>query len=336
MLSERRGKLNFFDFHCDTAGECFNRKLHLHDSPLQLSLCKGEILDKWAQLFAIWIPDELRGEAAEKYYKNVRDYFLEEIEMNSSKIKLCKGLNDFNDALEAGKCAAFLTVEGASALCAEGALQAAKQDGVKLITLTWNDDNELASGCQSAYPHGFTQAGKRFLTELKELNIVADVSHLSRESFSDLVSMDYDGPVIASHSDSAEVLLATREKSEDRFFSERRALNDEQAKYIIGRGGLIGINFCNSFLGDPGDDGAEAVYRHISRFLYLGGENSVAVGSDFDGCDISPDMDSVGKIPALRDYLSGRGMSDGLLEKIFFENSAHFFSNILQNEQSVL
>lgn len=323
--------MNFFDLHCDTAGECFLQKKQLADSDLNISLCKGEALDKWAQLFAVWIPDELRGEEACEYFDKVSSGFIEQINMNSSKIKLCKDLNDFNEAILLGKCAAFLTVEGGSAVCGEGRLEALKQFGVKLVTLTWNLNNEIGGGCQDDEKIGFTQTGKQVLSELSRLNIIADVSHLGKKCFYELFDGGYDMPIIASHSDCSSVLLSTRAESEDREFSLRRSLDDEQIKLLIERKSLIGINFCRSFLGDYGDDGFEAVYRHIEHILSLGGENCVAVGSDFDGCDINPELDSLDKIPDLRAFLAGKGYSDALLEKIFYNNAAKFFINVLQN-----
>ena len=63
--------MKLFDLHCDTAGECCNREIPLYDNDLHINLRKGNILDKWCQVFAIWIPDELRGKAAYDYYIKV-------------------------------------------------------------------------------------------------------------------------------------------------------------------------------------------------------------------------------------------------------------------------
>ena len=63
--------MNLFDLHCDTAGECFNRKIPLYDGVLHYNIRKGNTLDKECRLFAIWIPDELRGRAAAEYFEKV-------------------------------------------------------------------------------------------------------------------------------------------------------------------------------------------------------------------------------------------------------------------------
>lgn len=108
-------------------------------------------------------------------------------------------------------------------------------------------------------------------------------------------------------------------------------MNDEQIKILIDAGGLIGINFYKSYLGDKGDDGFEAVFEHMEHILKLGGENVLAVGSDFDGCDIGAQLCSIEKIPDLYAYLLQKGMNERLLKKIFFGNSYNFFKIILQS-----
>ncbi|MBQ7838426.1 MAG: membrane dipeptidase [Clostridia bacterium] len=321
--------MNIFDLHCDTAGECFNRKMPLCDGNLHINLCKGEQLDKWVQLFAIWIPDELRSKAALEYFENVLLNFKNETSENNDKIQLCQRVSDLDNALNNKKCAAILTCEGGSPFAEKDGILIAKEHCVKLITLTWNAENELGYGCQSGVDSGLKPVGKELLKQMEKHRIAADVSHLNRAGFYDAISSG--ARVIASHSNSEDVLLKTRKDSEDKFFSCRRSLNDEQIKLLIECGGLIGINFCKSFLGDEGDDGFEAVYRHMAHILDLGGENALAIGSDFDGCEINPELAGIDKIPALRGFLARKGINNLILDKIFFENSNNFFKNILQS-----
>lgn len=320
--------MNLFDLHCDTAGECFNKKLSLYNGNTHINLCKGESLDKWAQFFAIWIPDELRGQAAEEYFEKVLLNFQNEVKINSDKIKLCQGLSDFKECKTNKKCAAFLACEGASPFVENEGIYRAKEMGVKLITLTWNAENEIGYGCQSGNDSGLKNAGKALLKNMEKLNIVADVSHLNRAGFFDAVSSG--AKVIASHSNSKNVLMKTRKDSEDKFFACRRNLDDEQIRLLIECKGLIGINFCRSFLGDIGDDGFEAVYRHISHILDMGGENVLAIGSDFDGCEIADELSGVDKIRDLKHRLQGKGLREDMLEKIFFKNAENFFEIVLQ------
>ncbi len=321
--------MRLFDLHCDTAGECFNRKVSLLSNELHIDLCKGKGLDEWAQVFAVWIPDEYRGEDAAGYLGNVLDYFEKEVKQNSQKIKLCQSVADIENAFEAGRCAAITAIEGASPLATDYGKELAKRYGVKLVTLTWNAENEFGFGCQSGCASELKPEGKSLLHYLREQNIAADVSHLNIAGFYDAVSSG--ARVIASHSNSESVLLKTCKESEDRYFSCRRSLNDEQIKLIIETQGLIGINFCRSFLGDEGDDGFEAAYRHIAYILELGGEDVLAIGSDYDGCEINPELCGIDKIPLFGAFLNKKGLNKAVVEKIFFGNAMNFFKNILQS-----
>ncbi|MBR2731769.1 MAG: membrane dipeptidase [Clostridia bacterium] len=326
--------MKLFDLHCDTVSECLRQGIPLRDGAQHINLCKGECLDAWAQCFAIWVSDELRGEAALDYSLRVAEHFAREAAENAEKIKLCKTSAQVLAAFGRGQCAAILTLEGASPLAAPGGLDRLDALGVKLVTLTWNDENEFGFGCQSGREDGLKPAGKTLLRALAARGIVADVSHLNRAGFYD--ALESEAAVIASHSNCEQVLRATRAPGEDRFFSCRRSLNDDQIRALIDRGGLIGLNFCRSFLGDPGDDGPEAVLRHAAHILELGGENALAIGSDFDGCEIHPDLAGVDRMPALRAYLAAHGLDAALLDRIFFENAAKFFKNVLQDEKSMI
>ncbi len=320
--------MKLFDLHCDTAGECFKRNVPLFSNDLHIDLCKGSVLDRWAQVFAVWIPDEYRGDKSAEYLSNVLSFLKKEAERNSTKIKLCKNISDMNDAFLLGACAAVTAIEGASPLACEYGFDLAKEYGVKLVTLTWNAENEFGFGCQSGSNSGLKPMGKSLLARMRDMNIAADVSHINRAGFYDAVSSGV--KVIASHSNSESILLKTRKESEDKFFSCRRSLDDEQIKLLVETKGLIGINFCNSFLGDEGDDGLEAAYRHISHILDLGGENVLAIGSDYDGCDINPELCGIDKIPNFERFLLEKGLDKILVDKIFFENAMNFFKNILQ------
>ncbi len=321
--------MKLFDLHCDTITECRLKNRRLFKNNGHLSICKAEYLDRWIQVFAVWMPDEHRGDEAMKYFDDIYDCFKSEMTDNSLYIKPCVTIDDIENCFSQGIGAAILAVEGGSALA--GSLEQLDDlhtFGVKLITLTWNAKNELASGCLVKNGGGLTPFGKQALKRMNDLKIIADVSHLNRQSFWD-VAKSADAPFVASHSTCCAVLEKTRAPSDDKYFSMLRSLDDEQIKFIIANGGLIGINFCNSFLGDPGDDGFEAVYRHMSHILDMGGENVLAVGSDFDGCDINPELNGVDKMPALCDYLTLRGIPGNLIENIFFDNSFNFFKSMI-------
>ena len=107
--------MKLFDLHCDTLYECCKQGKDLLENDLQLSLNKGAGFDGWRQFFAVWMPDELRGEAAVEHFQRCRAYLDEQLTKHADKISLCRTAKELCEAEEQGKCAAILSVEGSAA-----------------------------------------------------------------------------------------------------------------------------------------------------------------------------------------------------------------------------
>lgn len=285
--------MKFFDLHCDTITECYNQNKSLKNNDLDISLKKGSFLEKWTQVFAIWLPDEIRGNDAEIYYENVLAKYRSEIK-NAENVK------------------PVLAVEGGAVL--NGKLENTEKlynDGVKILTLTWNGDNEIASGCFSKEDKGLTSFGKEAVKEMTKRKIIPDVSHLGEKSFYDLCE-ETDFPFIASHSDSFSINPHVRN------------LKDEQIKIIVERKGLIGLNFYNKFLGQG--SAVEMLVKHADYILNLGAEDVLCMGSDFDGCSIDEELKGIEKTESLYHVFINR-FGEKLTDKIFYENANEYLLN---------
>lgn len=307
--------MRFFDFHCDTIGECYLQKKNLASNDLHIDLQKSKCFEKYGQVFAIWIPDEKRGEAAFAYYQAVRDCFNRECAENAEKILPCKTAVDIETSFCAHKVAAVLAVEGGAVLGGDlEKLDKLYQDGVRLMTLTWNDTNEIANGCFAKDKGGLTEFGRRVVQKMQNLHMLVDVSHLNERGFYDVAEYT-EKPFLASHSD-ADIV--------DNPYAKARNLTDEQIKVLVACNGLIGINLCADFLGNNGQTGADAVLRHLSHFLDLGAEQNLAFGCDYDGCTVHPSLNGIENIPYLAEYLLQYGISEKTLQNVFFENGYRF------------
>ena len=307
--------MRFLDFHCDTAGECFLQQKPLWKNDLHIDLSRASCFSAYAQVFAIWIPDEKRGDAAFQYYRDVLENFRTEVQKNAAHIAICETGRDLQTVLQQQKTAAVLAVEGGAVL--GGRLEKLDQlyrDGVRLMTLTWNGDNEIASGCFSETNGGLTPFGQRVVDKMREKRMLVDVSHLNERGFYE-VAERLDAPFLASHSNA---------KIVDNPYAAARNLTDDQIRTLIRLHGLIGINLCADFLGNNGDTGFDAVLRHISHFLELGADACLAFGCDFDGCTVHESLNGIEHLPELFSYLLQHGISEPQLENIFFENGLAF------------
>lgn len=316
--------MQFFDLHCDTITECYKNGAHLKQNNLHLDIERGSCFEKWVQCFAIWIPDSLRGDEAWNYFERNFEFFLSE--SGNSDVLFCKSAEDLSGS--ESSCSALLSVEGGAVLTGEiEKLEVLYNYGVRLLTLTWNAENELGFGCQSGDGH-LKPFGKDVVREMEKQHMIVDVSHLNRTGFYDVLSVT-DAPIVASHSTSATVLKNTRVDSEDKTFALNRALEDDQIRALSERKGLIGLNFCGSFLGDVGKDGFEAAIRHADHILNLGGEDILAIGSDYDGCTMAKELSGIENIPNLYDYFAKNGFGKTLSDKIFFDNAFQFTKSVL-------
>lgn len=314
--------MNFFDLHCDTAFECSGplNDIALDKGAHHLSLDRGRYLDGWHQVFAIFMPDELRGDAAVAHYHKVRDYIYRQAELFPEHFSICRTADDLENTEKKGVCGAIISVEGGSA--AAGSLENIRSmydDGVRLMTLTWNAANEIAKGVLSPEKGGLTSFGKEAVALMEQLGMIVDVSHLSDEGFYDLASFA-SKPFVASHSCSRALC------------PHPRNLTDEMFTHICKAHGLVGINFSRGFLHTPEQADITDIIRHTEHFLSLGGENTVCMGSDFDGTDMPDGVSGIESMGELYELFLKHNYSETLVRKIFWSNAKEFFSKAFAHQ----
>lgn len=187
------------------------------------------------------------------------------------------------------------------------ALNFFKYLNIKSVMLTWNGENALAGGVDSN--KDLSEKGKKIIKKLNKNKIALDLSHLNEKSFYSAAKRA--NVILASHSNCFAVC------------PHKRNLKDDQIKMIIQKNGIIGINFYPPFLGE---DVFGEIYRNIVHILSLGGENAVALGSDFDGALMGDELNSIEKLPDLYEFLKNKGIKKRLLDKIFYYNAYNFYN----------
>ena len=298
----------FIDGHADTASELLDRGKALFENDLHIDLLR--IPKGYTQVFAAYIAKDYYDEPmarAEAIIENLKA----EIQKNSDRISLCTTNKERLSALKDGKAAAFISLEGGEPIKSLEDVERLYNLGVRIASLTWNYENHLAGGADS--DGRLTDFGRSVIAQFEKMGIIPDLSHLNRESFWDVMGITK-MPVLATHSCS------------DSVFSHRRNLTDEQFCAICKNGGVVGINFYPEFL-TGGKAGMKDIISHIDRFLSLGGENHIGLGSDFDGISCLPeDMSGVESMNILVEELQKCGYNDRLVEKICYANFERILS----------
>ena len=228
------------------------------------------------------------------------------MEQNPGCVIQCRTAAEAEQANRQGRAAAFLTVEGAELLdCDPDRLPQAARDGVVAINLTWNHANALSGAHADRPEQGLSAAGRLFVKKMEELRILVDVSHLSEAGFWDVAEMA-SRPFIASHSNAKSV------------WNHTRNLTNEQITAIIGNQGVIGLNFYEGFVGGSRD--LDMVRAHLDCILELGGARNVALGGDWDGCDLITDLPAIDSLPRLYEYLLLHGYDEAVVQDLFYNN----------------
>lgn len=308
------------DLHCDTLTDweytSTGNPDTLEDSKRVLSLSSIPEDVNWAQFYATFIPDEVRGQAAIDYYEANRDSFYRQMNQFNDRVMPCRTADDMKAAWAAGKTAAFLTIENGSVLA--GDLKQVKllaNDGVRALTLVWNGENELGSGHST--DHGLSDFGKAAVPELEMQGIIVDISHLNDSGFADLLKVATK-PFMATHSNARAVC------------SHKRNLTDDMIQEMIQRDCLIGLNYFVKFIKDDGQvESLDDLYKHVEHFFALGSEKNLALGSDFDGAVLPECLRSPTDAAGLYQYFISRGLSQDQAEGIMYKNAQTFFQKHL-------
>lgn len=313
--------MRIFDMHCDTLTVCKRKGWGLENPHTAVRLSDALDFDSYVQLYAIFIPDTLRGERARSFFSIHHAFYRRQLEQAHGALLDIATAADLQRAYTRRGMSSILSVEGGTVLDGDlEMVQVLHNAGVRCLTLTWNDKNEIAGGMAS--DGRLTDFGRQAIREMERLHIAVDVSHLNDGSFYDVLDAA-DAPVAATHSNSRSIC------------PHGRNLTDDMFERIARTGGVVGLNFLRDFIaGDGGKADLHRMAAHVEHFLDLGGEDAVALGSDYDGGGIDACIGRPQKLRDLRAVLRADGLSEGQLDKFFYGNAARFFGRLLSENDA--
>lgn len=158
---------------------------------------------------------------------------------------------------------------------------------------------------------GLTAFGKAYVRTLNRKRIFVDLAHINRDGFFDAVEAhDPTQPLMVSHTGVSGV------------HPHWRNLDDAQIKAVAATGGVVGVMYQSSFLGDGWLGGsATSVVRHLEHIIHVAGEDHAALGSDWDGMIMPPrDMPTCLELPRLVQIMLDRRWSETSIKKVLGQN----------------
>lgn len=313
--------MHIVDLHCDTLDCLLTDKLNgihynLYRRDGHLDLKRMLEQDYLLQVFAGFI-NLSEVESAYERGKQYVNLFKQLCAEYNPYIAPVNFFQDIELNRKHGQMSALLSIEDGSVL--EGSLERLREfylDGVRLITLTWNYPNEI--GHPAGFDEGLTEKGKAIVEMMQQEGIIVDVSHLSDAGFFDVAEI-MKKPFMASHSNARSIC------------NHKRNLTDEQITVIASKGGVIGLNYYDAFLEEEKEKlSMDSFLSHIKHILNVGGEDVLALGSDFDGISTNPVLKDVSALPNLWDAMERNGISPRVIDKVKGKNALRMMREVLK------
>ena len=214
---------------------------------------------------------------------------------------------------------AVMCLEGAAGIDTElNRLYIYHDLGLRSMGITWNEQNQFATGVLGDKNRGFTKEGLDLLSAMEDLGIIIDVSHLNDKSFWDAVN-NTNAPLIASHSNLRSIA------------DHPRNLTEEMAIAIKETNGTIGVNFHSGFLSTNKEEKPtiDFIVKMIKRIIEIVGIDHVHIGSDFDGSTPPKDIRDVSVMPVVFQQIQNSlGLTNQELEKIKNGNILRVIRNV--------
>ena len=272
--------------------------------------------------------------------------------MYPERCELATSPDDIERIAQSGKRAIMIGIENGFAIGKDlSKVERLYNLGARYITLSHNGHNDICDSCnpretlgdKKTEHNGLSKFGEKVVSEMNHLGVMVDVSHISVESFYDVIKVS-NAPVIASHSG----CRALADNS--------RNLYDEQLKTLAKNGGVIQIVTVSGFLklGSSQyrkamsdlkkelDDGSitteqflekkkdldakylsanlEDFVDHIDHAVKIASIDHVGIGSDFDGGGGVPGFNDHSEALNVTIELLRRGYSEEDISKIWGAN----------------
>jgi len=310
---------------------------------------------------AVYVPAEYEGTGnAYKFADETIDMVEGFARTWPDKFTMARSVADVKKQFGHGGMSLAMGIENGS--CLEGNLANLKHfhdRGISYVTLAHSKANHI---CDSSFDperkwNGLSPFGVKVVTEMNRLGMIVDVSHVSDDTFYQIIKHSK-APVVATHSSCRHFVPGYE-----------RNMSDEMIKLLASKGGVIQINFGSMFIGKRVNqqaaelkkslnDYVEAhnlegqekedyiekfklehplrrvnvsdVAAHIEHVIELVGIDYVGLGSDYDGVgdNLPEGLEDVSCYPNLIYELLKKGRTEEDIEKICSGNFLRVWAQV--------
>lgn len=186
---------------------------------------------------------------------------------NSDLMVLARSSNEIRKAKAAGKVAILLGAQNTSLYGDDYRLvEVYAQLGVKIVQLTYNNQNTVGGSCYEPHDSGLTRFGTNMITEMNSSGVLVDLSHVGNRTSIDAAEASA-VPVAITHSNPTWFVDNPRNKP------------DEVITAVTSRGGVIGCCLYPNVIGGA-ETTLEGFCEMVRRLADQVGPDRVGLGSD--------------------------------------------------------
>ncbi len=236
---------------------------------------------------------------------------------SDGRLMLIRTKGDIDELLErraAGEqvTGGLFSVEGLHNLEGEAANVADLYDaGMRMAGFAHFFDNEVAGSMHGVEKGGLTDLGRRVFDDLERRGVVIDLAHASHTAIAQMLRRAT-RPVVASHGG----VQATCEVN--------RNLTDAEIEGVAATGGVVGVGYWDAAVCDLTP---AAVVDAIEHVIEVGGIETAALGSDYDGA-VTVAWDT-SRVQLVTQELRERGRSEQEIRAIMGGNTLRVLREVL-------
>jgi len=314
-----------------------------------------------AVFMAVYVPADYEQDGGAYAFANEAIELVENLAKTwPDRFVMAKSVADIREQFGAGLISIAMGIENGAPI--EGNLANLKyfyDRGIRYLTLVHSKNNHI---CDSSFDkerkwNGLSPFGKKVVPEMNHLGMIVDVSHVSDETFYDIMEISK-APVVATH-------------SACRHFTPgcERNMSDGMIKLLAQKRGVMQMNFGSMFVNGRvnkefekrrkhiiehaethnlkgeqkqkyvdeytkahplSDADISDVVAHIEHVVQLVGIDHVGLGSDFDGVgdNLPHGLKDVSCYPNLIHELLKKGYTEEDIRKICSENFLRVWSDV--------
>jgi len=187
---------------------------------------------------------------------------------NSDVASIALTVDDIEQANRAGKLAIVLGSQNTNLLNGHIRFVELFADmGLRVIQLTYNNQNSLAGSCYEQEDSGLARFGREAIREMNAVGVLVDLSHVGNRSTREAIEHSLK-PVAITHANA------------DSLFSHKRNKSDDVLRALRDNGGVIGCASYRNITGDHYCASIDNWCEMVARTVDIVGIDHVGIGTD--------------------------------------------------------